>query len=108
MINGVTQLIMTKADVLCDFDVVKVCTHYQYKKEIIDYLPYDINDELKPIYKEMKSWHADIRNVNSIDDIPVELSDYIRFLEEELNVPITMISTGPDRTQTLIREDISV
>ena len=108
MINGVTQLIMTKADVLCNFNTIKVCTHYQYNGETIDYLPYDINDELKPIYKEMKGWHTDIRNANSIDDIPTEFSDYIRFLEDELNVPITMVSTGPDRTQTLIREEISV
>lgn len=105
MINGVTQLIMTKADVLSGFETVKVCTHYEYNGEKVDYMPYDlVHNEAIPVYKEIKGWHKDLTNLSSIDEIPAELHAYIEFLERELNTPITIVSVGPDRKQTLTRE----
>ncbi len=104
MINGVTQLIMMKADVLSNFETIKVCTHYIYKGKQIDYLPYDVlGDEIKPVYKELKGWNEDLTGLASIDEIPQALNDYIEYLEKELNIPITIVSVGPDRKQTLLR-----
>lgn len=104
-LNGVTKLIMTKADVLSGFDTIKVCTHYNYRGEVIDYFPYDIQDEsLSPIYTELKGWSADLTGINQLDELPSELMDYVDYLEKELEVPIAVISVGPDRTQTLIRD----
>ncbi|MBL4656530.1 MAG: adenylosuccinate synthase, partial [Flavobacteriales bacterium] len=108
MINGVTQLIMTKADVLSYFDSIKICTHYLYKGEEIDYLPYQVNEDLTPVYKEMKGWDVDLTGLTSIDDIPSELDDYITYLETELKVPITIVSVGPDRKETLHRDRATV
>ena len=107
MINGVTQLSMMKADVLDKFDTIKVCTHYEYQGEVIDYLPYNIEDgSLKPIYKEVKGWNTDLTGLSSIDQIPSEFNDYICYLEKELNIPITIVSVGPDRKQTLMRNAV--
>jgi adenylosuccinate synthase len=108
MINGVTQLCMMKADVLDDFDTIKVCTHYKYKdtQEVIDFMPYDlVSRDVEPVYVERKAWKTDLTKLSSIDGIPTELNDYIEYLEKELNVPITIVSVGPDRKQTLIREN---
>ena len=103
-INGVTQLIMMKADVLSIFDTINICTHYSYKEKIIDYLPYDHSSEsIKPIYKQLKGWNKDLTGLNSPEAMPAELNNYIDFIESELNIPITIVSVGPDRTQTLIR-----
>ncbi|GAB4251054.1 MAG: adenylosuccinate synthase [Vicingaceae bacterium] len=105
MINGVTQLIMTKADVLSIFDIIKVCTHYRFKGSTIDYLPFEVlGDSLQPVYKELKGWKTDLTNLHSIENIPQELNDYIDYLENELEVPISIVSVGPDRKQTLIRK----
>lgn len=104
MINGVTQLIMMKADVLDGFDTIKVCTHYDLNGEQIDYMPYDIvTTEVKPIYKELPGWKTDLTKLSSIEEIPSELNSYVEYLEQELNVPITIVSVGPDRKQTLLR-----
>ena len=95
MLNGVTQLIMTKADVLSEFKELKVCTHYKYKGETIDYFPYDVSPELlEPIYKTIKGWDNDLTEMGSIDEIPVELKDYIEFVEAEIGVPITIVSVA--------------
>ena len=105
MINGVTELIMTKADVLSGLDTIKVCTHYEHNGRTIDYFPYDINEHnVKPVYKEMEGWHKDLTGLSSIDGIPEPLNNYIEYLENEFGVPITIVSVGPDRNQTLIRE----
>ncbi|UTW66951.1 adenylosuccinate synthase [bacterium SCSIO 12643] len=105
MINGVTQLIMTKADVLSGFDNVQVCTHYMYQGDQIDFFPYDIVDnEIEPVYKSFPGWEDDLQNLNSEDDFPAELKNYIQFLEEELEVPIAIVSVGPDREKTLVRD----
>jgi adenylosuccinate synthase len=105
MINGVTQLLMMKADVLNVFETVKICTHYQLNDgSVTDMLPYEyVNEKMTPVYKEIKGWGGELTS-NEEDDIPSELNFYIEFLEKELNVPITLISTGPDRTQTIYRK----
>lgn len=107
MINGVTQLAMMKADVLSIFDTIKVCTHYEYQGEVIDYLPYDVEDpSLKPIYKDLKGWGKDLTQCTSLDEMPAELMAYVEYLERELETPISIISVGPNRTQTLVRKQL--
>ncbi|SVA21803.1 uncharacterized protein METZ01_LOCUS74657 [marine metagenome] len=102
-INGVTKLMMMKSDVLSGFKSIKVCTSYEYKGEKIKYMPYDINDNsLKPIYDEFEGWNDDITKINNFDKLPINLKKYISYLEKELNIPITIISVGPDRLQTII------
>ena len=102
-INGVTKLMMMKSDVLSGFKSIKVCTSYEHKGKEIKYMPYDINDSsLKPIYDEFEGWNDDITKVRDFDKLPVNLKKYISYLEKELNIPITIISVGPDRLQTII------
>lgn len=102
MLNGVTELIMMKADVLDTFDTIYACTHYEYNGETIDYMPYDIiSIEPKPVLKAIDGWATDVTKITSIDEIPAKLTDYITFLEKELEVPIKFLSVGPDRAQTL-------
>jgi adenylosuccinate synthase len=104
MINGVTQLLMMKADVLSIFPVIKVCTSYQLQDgTITDMIPYEVvNEKIVPIYKELNGWNTELKGVAE-ENLPAELNDYIKFLEAELQVPITLVSTGPDRTQTIHR-----
>lgn len=104
MINGVTQLLMMKADVLSIFPIIKICTHYKLTDgTVTDMVPYEqVNEKIIPIYTEMKGWNAQLKG-NSKESLPAELNDYIKFLETELEVPITLVSTGPDRTQTIHR-----
>lgn len=101
MLNGVTQLFMTKVDVLSDFDTIKVCTHYKVKGEITDKLPFDLETIEDVVYTEIKGWKKDISRAKSIKDLPRELINYIEFIEKQTEVPITMISVGPDRNQIL-------
>ena len=102
MLNGVTELIMMKADVLDTFDTIYACTHYEYNGETIDYMPYDIiSIEPKPVLKAIEGWATDVTKITSVDEIPAKLTDYIAFLEKELEVPIKFLSVGPDRAQTL-------
>ena len=103
-INGVNKLMMMKTDVLSGFDKVLVCTNYNYKGKIIDYLPYDLSESsLKPVYKEFKGWSEDLRQIDSFENLPENLNYYIKFLEKELEVPIAIVSVGPDRKETLFR-----
>jgi len=105
MINGVTQLIMMKADVLSCFDNIKVCTHYNYKGAQISHFPYDVAESLvSPIYIELTGWKTDLTGVTDLDALPIELLSYVEFLEKELELPITIISVGPDRSQTILRD----
>jgi len=108
MINGVTQLLMMKADVLNIFPEIKICTKYQLRdNSLTDIVPYEFVDEkITPVYTTVKGWHTSLAHISE-DVMPSELSDYIDFLEKALNVPITLISTGPDRTQTVHRQVIS-
>ena len=101
-VNGVTKLMMMKADVLSNFPTIKVCTHYKYNGEIIDHLPYNIEgDKIVPIYKEFPCWKEDLTGLTDMSDLPKELIDYVAYLEKELETPITIVSVGPDRTQTI-------
>ncbi|WP_375324965.1 adenylosuccinate synthase [Flagellimonas sp. GZD32] len=103
-INGVTELMMMKADVLSGFKTIKVCTAYKYKGEEIKHLPYNIEEEyVTPIYTEMKGWAKDLTKLTKAEDLPPALNDYIAFLEEQLEVPIKIVSVGPDRLQTIHR-----
>ena len=102
-INGVTKLMMMKSDVLSGFKTIKVCTSYEYRGSEIDYLPYDIGDDsLKPIYKEFEGWDEDITGNRDFNSLPKNLKNYISYLEKELEIPIGIISVGPDRLQTII------
>lgn len=103
-INGVTQLMMMKSDVLSGFESLRVCTAYQYKGQTITHLPFNIEPEnVQPIYTELPGWQKDLTSIRSTDDFPKELNDYINFIEKELQVPIRLVSVGPDRTQTIRR-----
>jgi adenylosuccinate synthase len=109
MINGVTQLLMMKADVLNIFEKIKICTKYRLKDGTeTDLLPYElVNEKITPIYTEVKGWNTSLSNISQ-HSMPIELTQYIEYLQEALNVPITLISTGPDRTQTVYRQEINV
>ncbi len=103
-INGVSQLMMMKGDVLCGFKKLKVCTTYKYKGEVINHLPYNIEEHnLSPIYTELDGWKEDLTKMNDASQFPKELNEYIEFLEKELEVPIKIVSVGPDRKQTILR-----
>ena len=103
-INGVTQLMMMKSDVLSAINKIKVCTHYlNSNNEKIDYLPFEDNENLTPVYDEIDGWEKDIMKINSLQEAPVQVHNYIKYLESHLNVPIKIISVGPDRKQTFFR-----
>ena len=103
-VNGVTELYMMKGDVLSGFETLKVCTAYNYKGETLQHFPYNIEPEnVQPIYTEMKGWQADLTGMTTYDELPSELKKYIEFIEKELEVPIKVVSVGPDRTQTITR-----
>ncbi|SDS30371.1 Adenylosuccinate synthetase [Formosa sp. Hel1_31_208] len=103
-VNGVTQLSMMKGDVLSGFKTLKVCTAYKYKGETITHLPFNIEAEnVTPIYTDFKGWKEDLTTMRAVSEFPKELNDYINFLEKELEIPITIVSVGPDRTQTINR-----
>ena len=103
-VNGVTQLIMMKGDVLSGFKKLKVCTAYKYRGETIQHLPYNIEPEnITPVYTELNGWDKDLTKLSSQSEFPKELNEYIAFLEKELEVPIKIVSVGPDRTQTIHR-----
>ncbi|WP_077398723.1 adenylosuccinate synthase [Cellulophaga omnivescoria] len=103
-VNGVTQLNMMKGDVLSGFDSLQVCTAYEYKGEKISHLPYNIEPEnVKPIYTEFPCWKEDLTKMTDPSQFPKELNEYIDFLEKELEIPIKIISVGPDRKQTINR-----
>jgi adenylosuccinate synthase len=102
-INGVTQLMMMKADVLSGIDKISVCTHYELNGKRIDFLPFEDNENLVPIYKEINGWEMNLMNLKKIEDAPKEVHDYISYLEDELKVPIKILSVGPDRKQTFFR-----
>ena len=103
-INGVTQLMMMKGDVLSGFDKIKVCTAYQTESGEIDYLPYDIAyQNIKPVYEELPGWHKDLTGITDLNEFPENFNNYIAYLEEALKTPIKIVSVGPDRKQTIFR-----
>lgn len=103
-VNGVTELYMMKGDVLSGFETLQVCTSYNYKGDVINHLPYNIEEEnVTPIYVEKKGWNQDISNCKTYDELPIELKDYVSFIETETGVPVKIISVGPDRMQTIAK-----
>ncbi len=104
MLSGVTKLIMMKSDVLDGFDTIKACDAYEIGGEVVRDFPYTVTDDLKPIYTEIKGWKTDMTKFNDEAQFPKEFNDYIAYLEEKLGVPITIVSVGPDREQTIIRK----
>ena len=104
MINGVTQLIMMKSDVMDTFETIKACVAYKIDGVETENFPFDLSDGAEPIYVEMAGWKTDMTKMQSEDEFPEEFNAYLAFLEEELEVPIKIVSVGPDRAQTIIRE----
>ena len=104
MLNGVTQLIMMKSDVLDGFETIKACDAYKVNGVEPRDFPYSIDEDVEPVYTELKGWNTDMTKIQSEDEFPQEFKDYIAFLEEKLNVPITIVSVGPDRLQTIERK----
>ena len=101
-VNGVTDLIMMKGDVLSGIDKIKVCTKYNYNGEVVDYMPFSIMDEnIEPIYDEIDGWEEDITQAKSYNDLPLNFKNYVAFLEDKLNLKIKIVSVGPDRKQTI-------
>jgi adenylosuccinate synthase len=103
MLNGVTRLVMMKSDVLDSFETIKVCVAYNVDGEETEDLPFDITGKIEPVYAELPGWKTDMTNVQSEDEFPEEFNAYLSFLEEELGVPIAIVSVGPNRAQTIIR-----
>jgi adenylosuccinate synthase len=103
MINGVSQLIMMKSDVMDDFDIIKACVAYRMNGEETEKFPYSIEGEVEPVFVEMPGWKTNMTAMHSEDEFPEEFNAYLSFLEEELEVPIKIVSVGPDRAQTIIR-----
>jgi len=101
MLNGVTQLIMTKTDVLDTFDVIKVVTAYSVNGDLTDQMQYDLDADVKPVFTEMAGWNTDLTGIRSKEQFPRELKEYIMFLEKELKVPVKYVGVGPDREQII-------
>ena len=105
IINGVTELNMMKADVLSGFDTIEICTAYNIDGIETDTLPFDLNlGNIKPIYKSFKGWTEDISKIRKEEELPIEVHNYISFIEEFVGVPIKLISVGPDRSETIYRK----
>ncbi|MBD5179750.1 MAG: adenylosuccinate synthetase, partial [Bacteroidales bacterium] len=105
MINGVTQLIMMKSDVLDGFDEIKACVGYEINGERTDRFPFDVDMEaIKPIYVTLPGWKTDMTKIDSEEKLPTKFVEYVDFLEKELETPITILSVGPDRSQTIVRK----
>lgn len=107
MINGVTHLNMMKGDVMDTFEKIKICTSYKTKDGLTDILPFEANDnDLEPVYIEMKGWQTDLTKMSNAEELPPEMNDYIAYLEKELETPISIVSVGPDRSQTIMRDSV--
>ena len=104
MVNGVTELIMMKSDVLDEFETIKACVAYRQHGERIDYFPYSVEEGIEPVYVELPGWKTDMTRFTDESQFPKAFSDYIQFLEQQLETPIRIISIGPDRDQTIIRK----
>ena len=103
MLNGVTKLVMMKSDVLDSFETIKACVAYRVNGEETEDLPYDISEGIEPVYVELPGWQTDMTKMQSEDEFPEEFNNYLSFLETELEVPVAIVSVGPDRAQTIIR-----
>ncbi len=104
MLNGVTQLIMMKSDVLDDFDEIKACVAYKINGEVTNQFPFSIDESIEPVYETLPGWKTDMTQFKNESEFPQAFADYIKFLEKELETPITIVSIGPDREQTIVRK----
>ena len=104
MVDGVTKLIMMKADVMNDFDTIKVAEAYEIDGRRVLEVPYDIQDDVKPVYREFKGWKTDLKQVRRYEEIPAEFKTYVEYIERETGVPVAIISVGPDRDETIVRQ----
>ena len=104
MLNGVTKLVMMKSDVLDSFETIKTCVAYRINGKETEELPFDITEGIEPVWVELPGWKTDMTKMQSEDEFPEEFNNYLTFLEEELGVPIAIVSVGPDRAQTIIRQ----
>ncbi|MBR6249349.1 MAG: adenylosuccinate synthase [Muribaculaceae bacterium] len=105
MLSGVTQLIMMKSDVLDGFDTIKACDAYNVNGTVTRDMPYRLDDNVTPVYDELPGWRTPMSGMTSESEFPQQFSDYVRYLEQKLGVPITIVSVGPDRAQTIIRNN---
>jgi adenylosuccinate synthase len=105
MLNGVTQLVMMKVDVLTVFDTIRVCTHYRLPDgTLTDQLPYDLcTEDVEPIYRDFEGWMESLEGIRTFEDMPATLTTYVEYLENELNIPISFVSTGPNRDELIHR-----
>ncbi|MDD2634831.1 MAG: adenylosuccinate synthase [Bacteroidales bacterium] len=101
MLNGVNKLIITKVDVLSGFETIKVAIGYKINGKIINHFPYEMTDDIEPVYEELPGWKTDITNCKKMEDLPVELRNYIKYLEVQTGVKVKYLSVGPDRIQTI-------
>ena len=104
MVDGVTKLIMMKADVMNDFDTIKVAEAYEIDGRRVTEFPYDSQDDVKPVYREFKGWKTDLKQVRRYEDFPAEFKTYVEYIERETGVPVAIISVGPDRDETIVRQ----
>lgn len=104
MINGVTDLIMMKADVMDEFDTIKICTAYKINGKETTEFPYELNENVEPVYTELPGWNTDLTQLTAEEQFPIKLNEYIKFIEKQTGVPITIVSVGPNRKQTIVRK----
>jgi adenylosuccinate synthase len=106
MISGVTELVMMKADVLSQFDKIKICTAYKIGDTITDAFPYDYQAQgAEPVYEQLNGWNQDLTGIVHEEDFPEALKTYIKYIEQAVNVPVSIVSVGPNRNQTIIRKN---
>jgi adenylosuccinate synthase len=103
MVDGVTKLIMMKSDVMNDFDTIRVAEAYDIQGERVTEFPYDIKEDVKPIYRDFEGWKCDLRKIRRYEDFPEAFKRYVAYIEEQTGVPVAIISVGPDREETIIR-----
>lgn len=101
MLNGVTQLIMMKADVLDGFETIKICIGYEIDGQITEEFPFELNNTVTPVYAELPGWKTDLTKIKDQNEFPEELNNYISFIEDEMGIPVTIASVGPNREQTI-------
>ena len=102
MLNGVTELIMMKADVLDKFETIKICIGYEINGEITEKFPFELNNDVKPVFVELPGWQTDLTQLTSQNEFPEEFNNYINYIEEQVGVPISIASVGPNRAQTIL------
>ena len=104
MLNGVTQLIMMKADVLDQFETIKICVAYEINGETVEHFPFELDDTVKPVYVELPGWQSNLTRIKHQDEFPEEFNNYINFIEDEMGIPVTIASVGPNREQTIFMD----